>query len=73
MYLLAHVAFRYRHRHGMNSRRLGLAVALIAFIPMAVEIPALASIAVLAGALALLIAIETRSYGDERERARQEG
>jgi low temperature requirement protein LtrA len=72
MYLLAHVGFRYRHIHTVNSRRLGLAVLLVAFVPVAVEIPALATITVLAVALALLIAIETRSYGDARDRVRRE-
>jgi len=72
LYLLAHVAFRYRHIHTLNTRRLGLAVLLVAFIAVAVEVPALATIAVLAAALALMIVVETRSYGEGRHRTRQE-
>ena len=72
LYLLAHVAFRYRHGRGVNRRRLGLAVLLAAFIPVAVEFPALATISVLAAALVALIAIETHSYGEARTRAREE-
>ena len=72
LYLLAHVAFRYRHIHTLNTRRLGLAGLLVAFIPVAVEIPALATISVLAAALALLIVVETRSYGASRHRTREE-
>ena len=72
MYLLAHVGFRYRHIHTVNTRRLGLAVLLVAFVPLAVEIPALVTLTVLAVALALLIMIETRSYGDARDRVRHE-
>ena len=72
IYLWAHVAFRYRHVHTLNTRRLGLGVLLIAFIPLAVEIPALASVAALAAALAILIVVETRSYGEARERVRHE-
>jgi low temperature requirement protein LtrA len=72
MYLLAHVAFRYRHIHSVNTRRLGLALLLVAFVPAAVEIPALATIAVVAVALALLIVIETRNYGDARAQLRHE-
>jgi low temperature requirement protein LtrA len=72
MYLLAHVGFRYRHIHTVNTRRLGLAVLLVAFVPLAVEIPALVTLTVLAVALALLIVIETRSYGDARDRVRHE-
>jgi low temperature requirement protein LtrA len=72
MYLLAHVAFRYRHVHSLNTRRLGLAVLLVAFIPVAEEISALTTLGVTAAALALLIVIETRSYGDSRRRLRQQ-
>jgi low temperature requirement protein LtrA len=72
MYLLAHVAFRYRHIHTFNTRRLALAVTLCAFIPAAVEISALVTIGVLLAALALLIVIETHSYGESRHRTRQE-
>jgi low temperature requirement protein LtrA len=72
MYLLAHVAFRYRHIHTLNTRRLGLAGLLVAFIAVAVEIPALATISVLAVALTLLIVVETRAYGASRHRTRNE-
>ena len=44
----------------------------MAFIPVAVEIPALATISVLAAALALLIVVETRSYGESRRQTRRE-
>jgi low temperature requirement protein LtrA len=72
LYLLAHVAFRYRHIHTLNTRRLALSVLLVAFIAAAVEIPALATISVLALALALLIVVETRSYGPRRGQMRNE-
>jgi low temperature requirement protein LtrA len=70
VYLLAHVAFRYRHVQTLNTRRLGLAILLVAFIPVAVEIPALATIAILAATLVVLIVEETRSYGEARARVR---
>jgi low temperature requirement protein LtrA len=72
VYLLAHVGFRYRHIHTLNTRRLGLAVLLAAFIPVAIEIPALATVAVLAVALAVLIVVETHAYGASRKRTRDE-
>ncbi|MEA2149888.1 MAG: hypothetical protein QOD69_1718 [Solirubrobacteraceae bacterium] len=72
LYLWAHVAFRYRHIQTINTRRLVLGVLLCAFVPVAVEIPALATIAILAAALVVLIVVETRSYGDARERVRHE-
>ena len=72
MYLLAHVAFRYRHIHTLNTRRLAAAILLVAFIAVAVEVAALITITVLALALAILIVIETRSYGEARHRTREE-
>ncbi|HEX8160006.1 MAG TPA: low temperature requirement protein A [Solirubrobacteraceae bacterium] len=72
MYLLGHVAFRYRHVHTLNTRRIAVAVLLVALVPVAVEIPALATLGVLATALAILIAIETRNYGEARKRVRHE-
>jgi low temperature requirement protein LtrA len=72
MYLLAHVGFRYRHVHTINTRRLGLAVALCACIAIAVHVPALATVSALAVVLAILIVVETRSYGDARDRVRHE-
>ena len=41
LYLLAHVAFRLRNVHTLNSRRLGLALVLLALVPLADELPAL--------------------------------
>jgi low temperature requirement protein LtrA len=72
MYLLSHVAFRYRHIHTLNTRRLALSVLLVAFVAVAVEVAALITISVLALALAILIVVETRSYGEERHRTREQ-
>jgi low temperature requirement protein LtrA len=69
-YLLAHVSFRYRHIQTINTRRALLAVILVAFLPVATEIPALATVAVVTVAVWLLIIIETRRYGQARERVR---
>jgi low temperature requirement protein LtrA len=72
-YLLAHVSFRYRHIHTINARRATLAVILVAFLPVATEIPALATVAIVTALAWLLIVIETRSYGEGRDRVRREG
>ncbi|MBA3747720.1 MAG: low temperature requirement protein A [Solirubrobacterales bacterium] len=72
LYLLAHVAFRYRHVHTLNTRRLALAVLLVALIALGVHLPALASIAILAALLIVLIVVETHSYGDSRARTREQ-
>jgi len=72
LYLLAHVAFRYRQIHTLNTRRLGLAVVLLALIAVAGELAALVSIALVAALLVALIAVETRGYGESRARMRAE-
>jgi low temperature requirement protein LtrA len=71
IYLLGHVAFRYRHVHTVNRRRLLLAIVLLALAPVATEIPALAALAVTNALMWALIGYETRGYGDARQRVRQ--
>jgi len=70
-YLLGHVAFRYRHIHTINRRRLGLSIVLLALLPLAVELPALATLAIVTALLWMLIAYETHRYGEARGRLRQ--
>ena len=74
LYLLAHVGFRLRNIHTLNSRRLGLAVVLVAFTPLAyeLELPAPGTLAILSASLVALIAYETHKYGDARGRIRNE-
>ncbi|HEX8743620.1 MAG TPA: low temperature requirement protein A [Thermoleophilaceae bacterium] len=72
LYLLAHVAFRWRNIHTLNRQRLAAGLLLLALIPVAVEIPALAALAVVAGLLALLIAYEAIRFADARDRIRHQ-
>jgi low temperature requirement protein LtrA len=72
LYLLAHVAFRYRHIRTLNTRRLGSAALLLALIPAAVELPALATLGIVAALLVVLIVVETVSYGESRARVRHD-
>jgi low temperature requirement protein LtrA len=72
LYLLAHVAFRLRNIHTVNQRRLVCAVLLVALIPVGVELPSLATLAILATVLVVLIAYETVRYGESRARIRRE-
>jgi low temperature requirement protein LtrA len=72
IYLLAHVAFRYRGGHTLSVRRLVLAIVLLALLPAAVHLPALATLGILAALLVCLIAYETYSYGEARDRIRHE-
>jgi hypothetical protein len=73
IYLLGLVAFRWRHVHSLNRERFGLAVVLLAAFPLAAEIPALAALAIPTALLAVMIAYETRSYGEAREQVRHQG
>jgi len=70
LYLLAHVAFRLRNVRTLNRRRLGLAVALLALVPVSDGLPALVVLAFLAAVLSLLIAYETTIYGEARRQVR---
>lgn len=71
IYLLGHVTFRYRHIHTVNRRRLLLAVVLLLLVPVAGELPALATLALANLLLWALIAVETRGYGEGRHRVRR--
>ena len=73
LYLLGHVAFRYRHVHTINRQRLLLAIVLLILVPVATELPALAPLALANVLIWAMIAYETRSYGEGRNRVRHEG
>jgi low temperature requirement protein LtrA len=70
LYLLGMVAFRFRHVKTVNWRRLALALILVALLPAATELPALAILAVVAALLWILISVETRGYGEGRAQVR---
>jgi low temperature requirement protein LtrA len=72
VYLLAHVAFRLRNVHTFNPHRSIAAIVLVALIPLAVELPALAALAVLAGVMTALIAYEAIRFADARDRVRHQ-
>jgi low temperature requirement protein LtrA len=71
LYLLAHVAFRLRNVHTLNRHRLITAIVLVALLPLAVELPSLATLAILAGALVALIAYERVRFAEARARLRR--
>ncbi len=71
IYLLGHVAFRYRHVHTINRQRLLLAVVLFALVPVAVELPALVSLAIVNALIWSMIVYETHNYGEGRQRVRR--
>jgi low temperature requirement protein LtrA len=72
MYLLGLVGFRYRHVHTINRQRLLLALVLFALVPAAIELPALATLAIVTVLLSAMIVYETISYGEGRARVRHD-
>jgi hypothetical protein len=71
VYLLAHVAFRWRNIHTLNRQRLAFAVLLVALIPLGVELPSLATLGLLAALLTGLVAFEAIHFAEARERLRR--
>jgi low temperature requirement protein LtrA len=72
IYLLAHVAFRWRNVHRFSWQRLIAAIALVALLPAAVELPALATLAIVGALLCALIVYEARRFAELRERLRHQ-
>jgi low temperature requirement protein LtrA len=72
IYLLAHVAFRWRNVHRINWYRLACAAVLAALIPLAIELPALATVAIVAALLTALIVTETILFAELRDRLRHQ-
>jgi low temperature requirement protein LtrA len=70
LYLVAHILFRLRNVHSLNRQRLVAAVLLLAAIPLAVEIPALATLALVAALCAALIGYEAIRFAEARARVR---
>ena len=70
IYLLAHVALRLRNAHTLNRQRLVLALVLIALWPLAREITALATLAVVNVLTWAMIAYEMGTYDERRYRLR---
>jgi low temperature requirement protein LtrA len=70
LYLLALSAFKRRNVGSWNRPRLVVATVLAALIPAALELPALASLAIVAALSCALIAYEATAYADARARIR---
>ncbi len=72
IYLLAHVGFRLRNVGRFSTHRVLCALALLAFIPLAGEIAAAASVGIVAILLVALIVYETIRFADLREKMRHD-
>jgi low temperature requirement protein LtrA len=70
LYLVAHILFRLRNVGSLNRQRLVAAVLLVALVPAGVELPALATLAAVAGVCIALIAYEALRFADARQRVR---
>jgi low temperature requirement protein LtrA len=71
LYLAAHVAFRLRNVGTLNLPRLIAAVALLALLPAAVELPSLAALALASTVCFVLIAYEAIRFREARARVRR--
>jgi low temperature requirement protein LtrA len=72
LYLVAHVAFRWRNLHTLNRQRLITAFLMLALIPLVLQIDALVAVAIMAALLVILISYEAIRFADARDRIRHE-
>jgi low temperature requirement protein LtrA len=72
VYLLAIVAFRWRLLHTLGRVRPITAVALLALLPVALEVPAYVTVALVVAVVWALIVYEVIRYADFREAVRHE-
>ena len=72
LYLLAHVAFRYRIWRHITVARLVVAGLIVVSIPAAARLPALGALALLTALMVGLIAFEVLRFNEWRERVRHE-
>jgi low temperature requirement protein LtrA len=70
LYLLGHIAFLFRTTGYVFRRRTIGAAVLLALIPLAVAIPALAALALVSAVCALVVAYEAVRYREDRVRLR---
>ena len=71
-YLLAHVAFRWRNVHTLNRHRLLAAAVSLAMVPLALELPAIATLAIVVALLVALVVYEAVRFAEARDRIRHE-
>jgi low temperature requirement protein LtrA len=70
LYFVAHLLFRLRNVGSVNRQRLVVSVLLLALLPLALRLPALATLAIVAGLCIGLIAYEAIRFADARDRVR---
>ncbi len=70
IYLLAHVAFRWRNVHRFSSQRAVAAAHVLALLPLATRVPALLTLSLLAAVLAAVVLYEHVRFAELRTRLR---
>ena len=70
LYLVAHILFRLRNVRSMNWHRLVASVLLLALVPAALELPALATLAAVTAVCGALIVYEAIRFAEARDRVR---
>jgi low temperature requirement protein LtrA len=70
LYYLSHVAFRLRIARSFGPGRSTATIALFALIPVALEVPALAALALVAAVCCSLIVYDVIRYREDRARVR---
>jgi low temperature requirement protein LtrA len=73
VYLLAHVAFRWRNVHRFSTQRLVAALVLLALIPVAEHVPALVSLGIVFVVLVAVLVYEHIRFAELRTRLRHAG
>jgi low temperature requirement protein LtrA len=70
LYLLAHVAFKWRTTRSLGVQRLWAALLLLAFVPLGADLSALAALGVVTAVSVALIAYEVMRFREARSRVR---
>jgi low temperature requirement protein LtrA len=70
LYFVAHLLFRLRNVRSVNRQRLVVAVLLLALLPLAVRLPALATLTTVAALCIGLVVYEAIRFADARDRVR---
>ncbi len=72
VYLLAHVAFRWRGVHRFSTQRLVAALLLLALIPVATHVAALVSLVLVLVVLVVVLVYEYVRFSELRTRLRHQ-
>ncbi|MGH3384920.1 MAG: low temperature requirement protein A [Nocardioidaceae bacterium] len=72
LYLLGHVAFKWRIARQVIPARLVTAVALLVLVPVASRMPALAALGLVTAATVAVVVFESVRYAEHRQRVRHE-